>query len=165
MKTSHHEHNLQVHHDSNANSHHDKLNSSNFKLALSATLHCLMGCGIGEILGMIISTALGFNNLTSITISVILGFIAGLLLGILPLKKFGFSPAKALKTVIIGEGISILVMETFEVLAEVMIPGVMSAHLTDPIFWIGMAVALLAGFWAALPVNYIMVKKGMRHIH
>lgn len=136
-----------------------------FRLAFSATFHCLIGCGIGEVLGMIISAAIGLSNLHSIILSVILGFIGGLLLGILPLKKFGFGLRKALNVVIAGEGLSILVMETFEVLTEVFIPGVMTAHLTDSIFWIGMAAALVVGFIAAFPVNYIFIKRGFRHNH
>jgi putative flippase GtrA len=135
------------------------------KLSLSATVHCLSGCGIGEVAGMIISTALGLNNLHSILLSVTLGFIAGILLGILPLKKYGFNLSKALKTVIIGEGLSIVVMEAFEIITELAIPGVMSAHLTDAIFWIGMIAALVVGFIAAFPVNYIFIKRGIRHQH
>jgi len=136
-----------------------------FGLAFSATFHCLIGCGIGEVVGMIISAAFGLNNFNSILLSVVLGFIAGMALGILPLKKFGFGLRNALKTVIIGEGLSIAVMETFEVLTELTIPGVMSAHLTDTIFWIGMLAALAAGFVAAFPVNYMFIKKGIRHFH
>lgn len=169
METVHHHHAAHIH-PAHANehplSHHvTATTSSNFKLALSATLHCLVGCGIGEVVGMIISASMGLNNLHSIILSVILGFIAGLALGVYPLKKFGFSWNNALKTVIIGEGLSIAVMETFEVITEVTIPGVMNAHLTEGIFWIGMFAALIAGFIAALPVNYSMVKRGIRHIH
>ena len=140
-------------------------NENEFKLAVSATLHCLLGCGIGEVTGMILSTFFLFSNLTSIAVSIILGFIAGLALGILPLKRREFTTQQALKTVIVGEGISIAVMEAFEVLTQMMIPGVMESHLTDLLFWIGMFVSLVAGFIAALPVNYIMVKRGIRHIH
>jgi len=140
-------------------------NSSYFSLAISATFHCLIGCSIGEILGMVISTAAGLNNYYSILISILLGFTGGLLLGILPLMKHGFSLTTALKTVIIGEGLSIFVMEMFEVLIAVSIPGVMDAHLTDGLFWTGMAASIPAGFLAALPVNYFMIKRGIRHIH
>lgn len=136
-----------------------------FRLALSATFHCLIGCGIGEVAGMIISTAIGLNNLDSILLSIILGFIAGMALGIIPLRKHGFSLPKALKIVITGEGLSIAVMEAFEVITQVAMPGVMTAHLTDPIFWIGMTAALAVGFIAAFPVNYIFIKNGIRHQH
>ena len=139
--------------------------SDEVKLSLSATLHCLLGCGIGEVVGMIISTILGLGNVSSIIISIVLGFIAGLALGILPLKRKGFSMQLALKTVVIAEGISIAVMEAFEVMTQVMIPGVIDAHLDDMHFWYGMFLSLAVGFIAALPVNYVMVKRGIRHIH
>jgi len=86
-------------------------------------------------------------------------------LGILPLKNAGFTLGKALKTVIIAEGLSIAVMEAFEVITEMAIPGVMTAHITDSIFWIGMIAALAVGFIAAFPVNYIFIKRGVRHRH
>lgn len=149
----------------NYSHHHSEKKNSEFRLAVSATFHCLIGCGIGEVVGMIISSILLFDNFTSIAVSVFLGFIAGLGLGILPLRRNGFTTKQALKTVLIGEGISIAVMEAFEVLTQVMIPGVMESHLTDSLFWIGMFISLIVGFIAALPINYIMVKRGIRHIH
>ena len=139
--------------------------NKNFILALNATLHCLIGCGIGEVLGMIIGTALNMSMVDTTILSVIMGFVAGLSLGVLPLLKAKFTLKNAFKTVLIGEGLSIVVMEAFEVLTQWMIPGVMEAHLTDVIFWIGMAAALVVGFVAALPVNYVMIRRGVRHQH
>lgn len=162
---NHHHHNVPVVEEIKPPHKTEPSRSELFRLAFSATFHCLIGCGIGEVAGMIISTAIGLNNLHSILLSVTLGFIAGMALGILPLKKFGFSLNKALKTVIIGEGLSIAVMEAFEVITELSIPGVMEAHLTDSIFWIGMVAALIVGFIAAFPVNYIFIKRGIRHQH
>src|SRR5688572_6924750 len=169
----HHTHQHQHHHNGHPHEHHGhskmnhdvKAESSDFKLAVSATLHCLLGCGIGEVAGMIIATAIGLNNLHSIILAVTLGFIAGFALGIIPLRRHGFTFNNAFKTVLITEGLSITVMEAFEVAAEVTIPGVMDAHLTDSIFWLGMMAALIAGFIAAFPVNYILVKRGVRHKH
>jgi hypothetical protein len=138
---------------------------SYFKLAVSATVHCLLGCGIGEVAGMIIATALDLSMPDSTIISIILGFVAGLALGILPLLRAGFSFSHALKTVIIAEGLSITVMEAFEIATQILIPGVMEAGLTDTIFWLGMLAGLVVGFIAALPVNYFMIKKGFRHQH
>jgi len=154
---------------SNQSSHQNKTaeynSPSNINLAIQATLHCLAGCGIGEVAGMVISTAFALPNFYSIIISIILGFIGGLLLGIVPLKKHGFGIMKALKIVMAAEGLSITVMTIFEVLAELAIPGVMSAHLSEGIFWVGMLAALLVGFIAALPVNYIMISRGLNHRH
>ena len=170
----HHTHQHQHHHRQNGHppheqQAHDKHGTvppiSDFKLAVSATLHCLLGCGIGEVAGMIIATAIGLSNFHSILLAVVLGFIAGFSLGIIPLLRHGFTFKNAFKTILVTEGLSITVMEAFEVLAEVTIPGVMNAHLNDSIFWLGMAAALAAGFIAAFPVNYIMIKRGIRHQH
>ena len=147
-----------AHHD-----HHEK--ESYVKLALSTTLHCLLGCGLGEVVGMVIATALGLGNVSSIALAVTLGFVFGFVLGMRPLLKARFSFARAFKTVLIAEGLSIAVMETAEVLVEVYTPGVMSAGLTDGVFWWGMLLALVAGFVAAFPVNYILVGRGIRHQH
>jgi len=138
---------------------------SHSKLAVSATVHCLIGCGLGEVTGMIIGTALSFNNTNTIILAVVLGFVFGFILGMRPLLKAGFNYNRAFKQVLIAEGLSIAVMETAEVLIEVYTPGVMQAHLHEPIFWIGMALALIAGFLAAFPVNYYMIKRGVGHQH
>lgn len=138
---------------------------SHSKLAVSATVHCLIGCGLGEVAGMVIGTALSFNNTNTIILAVSLGFVFGFLLGMRPLLKAGFTYKRAFRQVLIAEGLSIAVMETAEVLIEVYTPGVMQAHLHEPIFWIGMTLALVAGFLAAFPVNYIMIKRGVKHQH
>lgn len=139
--------------------------ANHFTLAISATLHCLVGCGLGEILGMVIGTAFHMSNGATMILAIILGAVLGLLFGMVPLLKAKFSFSKALKQVLIAEGLSIAVMETVEVLVQVYTPGVMDAHLADWLFWKGMLFGLVAGFIAAFPVNYIFVKKGIRHRH
>lgn len=114
---------------------------------------------------MIISTALHLGNIPSFVLAVIMGFIGGFALGIVPWMKQGMSLGEAAKKVLIVEGLSILVMEAAMVLTEFYTPGVMEAHLTDGIFWIGMLLALVAGFIAALPINYWFAKRGVRHVH
>jgi hypothetical protein len=155
----HTEHSMHMHHTMN----HKKENI--LLLAINATLHCLIGCGIGEVIGMIIGTALHMNMIDTTILSIALGFVAGLSLGISPLLKADFTIKNALKTVLFAEGLSIAVMEAFEVLTQWIIPGVMEAHISDGIFWYGMFAALVVGFIAALPVNYIMIKRGVRHQH
>jgi uncharacterized membrane protein YeaQ/YmgE (transglycosylase-associated protein family) len=140
-------------------------NTNTFKLAFSATLHCLIGCGLGEVAGMIIGTMFAMSNHSTMILAIILGFVGGFGLGVIPLKRAGYSWKTAFKQVLVAEGLSIAVMETFEVLVQVYTPGVMDASLTDGIFWLGMLLGLIAGFIAAFPVNYIFVKKGFRHQH
>lgn len=160
MENSHSEH-YQHHH-----SHHQLPKTENrFALAVSATLHCLLGCGIGEVMGIIIANFIGLNMLNSMILAVVLGFVAGFALGMYPLLKAGFGFRQALRMVFIAEGLSIVVMETFEVLTQAYVPGVMEAGLTSGIFWLGMLLSLIAGFVAALPVNYYLIGLGIRHQH
>jgi F0F1-type ATP synthase assembly protein I len=139
--------------------------NENMKLAISATLHCLIGCGIGEVVGMIVATYFGMTMTASMILAILLGFVFGFALGIIPLIRKGISFSQSFKIVLVAEGLSIAVMEAFEVLTQVFIPGVMEATLSDSIFWLGMVAALIVGFIAALPVNYFMIKQGIRHQH
>lgn len=163
----HHEHHHHDHegHEHHGHHHHHDEEISDVRLATSATLHCLMGCGLGEIVGMLIAMNLGMALVPSIVLAVSLGFVFGFVLGMRPLLKHGYSFSNAFKQVLIAEGLSIVFMETAEVLIQVYTPGVMQAGLLDPILWGGMLLALTAGFIAAWPVNLIMVKKGYRHEH
>jgi len=136
-----------------------------WRLAHHCTLRCLLGCGLGEVIGFIIATTFGWPPLLKIIFSVLLGFIFGFILATRPLMKQKFSFLKAAKIIFAAEFTSIAVMETAEVLAEIYIPGVMQAGLTDPIFWIGMMLALTAGYFAAFPVNYFLIRRGVRHHH
>lgn len=142
-----------------------KHHKPNWKVALSATLHCLAGCGLGEVFGVIIGVALGLVAWLSLVIGIILGFIFGFSLGIVPLIKRGFDFRRAFKIIFLAEFISIAVMETTEVLIEIYVSGVGSTGLEQPIFWIGMLLALVGGFIITYPVNYFMVRRGVRHIH
>ena len=135
------------------------------RLTASATAHCLMGCGLGEIVGVVIGTALAFSNTQTIILAVTLGFAFGFALGLIPLLRAGLSWRHSLKQVLVAEGLSIVVMETAEVLVEVYTPGVMNAGLLSPLFWSGMLRALSAGYSAAYPVNYWMIGKGLKHCH
>ena len=114
---------------------------------------------------MIIAKLLGLSNVASIVLAVTLGFVFGFFLGMRPLLRAEFAFARAFKTVLIAEGLSIAVMETAEVLVEVYTPGVMEAGLTSLVFWMGMGLALVAGFLAAFPVNLALVRMGVRHQH
>lgn len=161
---THHQHNVNTEHHAQ---HHtpEETTENHLNLAISATLHCLLGCGLGEVLGMIIGNALHLSMLSTTLLAVILGFVFGFALGIIPLLRKGFTISQAFKIVFIAEGLSILVMEFFEVGTQWVIPGVMEAGLRSPIFWLGMLASLVVGFLAALPVNYYMIRRGVRHQH
>jgi putative flippase GtrA len=138
---------------------------NHFALAFSATVHCLTGCGLGEVLGTVTGTWLHWNNASTMILAIVLGAILGFLFGMYPLLKAKFSVRNAFRIVLIGEGLSIAVMETVEAIVQWNTPGLMDAHLNEWSFWRGMMIALAAGFIAAFPVNYIMVKRGIRHKH
>ena len=140
-------------------------NASQLSLAHSATWHCLMGCGLGEVLGVIIGTALELPIMNTMILAVVLGFVFGFVFGLWPLLRAGFDFSRALRQVFIAETLSIVVMETTEVLVQVYTPGVMEAGLGGWLFWAGMSLALAAGYIAAFPVNYVLVGKGIRHVH
>ena len=140
-------------------------NASQLSLAHSATWHCLMGCGLGEVLGVIIGTALELPIMNTMILAVVLGFVLGFIFGLRPLLRAGFDFSRAIHQVFIAETLSIVVMEATQVLVQVYTPGVMQAGLLSWIFWLGMALALVAGYAAAFPVNYVLVGRGIRHIH
>src|SRR5262245_43011945 len=108
---------------------------SAWRLALSATLHCLLGCGTGEVVGMVVATAFGLSNAASVVLTVVLGFIFGFALGLIPLRRAGFGWRRASRQVLVAEGLSIAVMEAVDVLVIMQTPGVMDAHLSSPLFW------------------------------
>jgi hypothetical protein len=144
------------------NMEHDKPNT---KLAFQATLHCLTGCGLGDIFGFVIGTALGLSYYSSVIFGIFLGFILGFGLGILPLLRAKMTFKDAMKVVIATEFFSILVMETAETIIELIFPGMKKLGLIHIQYWIGLGIALFAGFIAAYPVNLYLVKQGVRHHH
>jgi hypothetical protein len=139
--------------------------AESFRLALSATAHCLLGCGTGEVVGMVLGTALHLSDAASIALTLALGFVFGLGLGLVPLVRAGFEWGRAVRQVLVAEGLSIAVMEGVDVLVLTQTPGVMDAHLSSPLLWLGMAAGLAAGFVAAFPVNLWLVRRGVRHAH
>jgi hypothetical protein len=133
------------------------------KMAASATLHCLTGCAIGEILGLMLGTGLELGNGATIALSVVLAFLFGYSLSTLPLLRAGLAWAAALSVVLAADTLSILTMEVVDNLVMTLIPGAMNAGLADVTFWIGMSVALVAAFFAAYPVNSYLMRRGKGH--
>ena len=132
-------------------------------MAVSATLHCLTGCAIGEIAGLMIGTAIGLSNGWTIAIAVALAFFFGYLLSTLPLLKAGLAVGAALTVVLAADTLSIATMEVVDNAVMALIPGAMDAGLVNPIFWIGMMIALTVAFFAAWPVNRHLLQRGKGH--
>ena len=132
-------------------------------MAASATLHCLTGCAIGEIAGLIIGTAMGLSNVVTIALAIALAFLFGYSLSTLPLVKAGLGFFAALGVVLAADTLSIATMELVDNAVMAAIPGAMDAGLSNPLFWLGMMVALTAAFIAAYPVNRYLLGRGKGH--
>lgn len=132
-------------------------------MAVSATLHCLTGCAIGEVLGLIIGTAFGLSTGVTIVLAIALAFIFGFSLSALPLMKAGIGFTAALSAVAAADTLSIATMEVVDNLVMVAIPGALHMGLVDPLFWVSMAAALTAAFFAPLPVNTYLLKRNKGH--
>ncbi len=147
-------------HDTHDHHHHE---ANINKMAVSATLHCLTGCAIGEVTGLVIGTALGLSLGMTIFLAVTLAFVFGFALSTLPLIKVGVGFFAALSVVAAADTLSIATMELVDNLVMLAIPGALHAGLVNPLFWISMPIALTAAFFAALPVNKYLLKRNKGH--
>ena len=132
-------------------------------MALSATLHCLTGCAIGEITGLMIGTALGLGTGWTVVLAVGLAFFFGYALSTLPLLRTGLGLGAALSLVLAADTLSIATMEVVDNAVMAVIPGAMDAGLVNPVFWVAMMIALTAAFVAAYPVNRYLMARGKGH--
>jgi hypothetical protein len=132
-------------------------------LAFSATVHCLTGCAIGEVLGLVIASALGLADAPSIALAVALAFFFGYSLAMVPLLRAGIAFLTALGLALAADTLSIVVMELVDNAIIIAIPGAMDAGLADLLFWGSLAFALAVAFCAALPLNYYLIKRGRGH--
>jgi hypothetical protein len=133
------------------------------RLALSATVHCLTGCAVGEVLGMIVGTALGWSNAATIAASILLAFFFGYSLTSLPLLRAGLGLRRTAPLAFASDTLSISTMEIVDTLIILLIPGAMAAGLGDALFWASLAVALLIAGAAAFPVNRWLLARGKGH--
>src|SRR4051812_32168515 len=131
--------------------------------AFDATVHCLTGCAIGEVLGLVIGTALGLHDVASIALAIVLAFVFGYGLTMRPLVSSGLSFATAARTALAADTVSIVVMEIVDNAIVLLIPGAMAAGLVDPLFWWSLALSLGVAFLAAFPVNRWLIGRGLGH--
>ncbi|WKD35050.1 DUF4396 domain-containing protein [Streptomyces xanthophaeus] len=132
-------------------------------MAARATLHCLTGCAIGEVLGMIIGTALGWGNVPTMILAIVLAFFFGYALTLRGVLAAGVDLRTAIRVALAADTLSIAVMELIDNGVIALWPGAMDAHLSEPLFWIVLAIALAAAFVITTPVNKWMIGRGMGH--
>jgi len=133
------------------------------RVALSATLHCLTGCAIGEVLGMIIGTALGFSSLGTIALAVGLAFLFGYALTSLPLLRAGLALGAVVPIALASDTLSIAVMEIVDNAIMLSVSGAMDAGLDNVLFWGALSFALVVAGGFALPVNRWLIARGKGH--
>ncbi|MER5848342.1 DUF4396 domain-containing protein [Streptomyces sp. NPDC002012] len=168
----HRDHNLRVDHGEHAahpghadhTSHTDRhLGKAGWAMAAQATLHCLTGCAIGEILGMVIGTALGWGNMGTMVLAIVLAFFFGYTLTLRSIRKAGVDFRTALRVALAADTLSIAVMELIDNGVIALWPGAMDAALSDTLFWGALALSLGVAFVVTTPVNKWMIGRGKGH--
>jgi len=127
------------------------------RLAVKATLHCLTGCAIGEVLGMVLATAFGWGNALSIGVSVVLAFFFGYGLTYLSVRR--------VRVALASDTVSIATMEAVDNAFIALVPGALAAGLADTLFWWSLLASLAIAFVLTVPVNYALIRGGYGHAH
>src|SRR6266513_1895611 len=133
------------------------------RAAFSATVHCLTGCAIGEVVGMILATWWGWGNFASIVLSIALAFFFGYSLTIGPVLGAGVPFRRALPVAFASDTASISVMEIVDNAFILLVPGAIAAGLSDALFWWSLGTSLVIAFVFALPVNRWLIARGRGH--
>jgi hypothetical protein len=136
---------------------------STWRTAISATLHCLTGCAIGEVLGMVLATWWGWTNVPSILLAIVLAFFFGYSLTFTSVRGHGLTPAAAIRVAFAADTVSIAVMELIDNAFVVSVPGAMDAGLVDLLFWSSLVASLAIAFVVTVPVNRWMIGRGKGH--
>jgi hypothetical protein len=133
------------------------------RTALDATLHCLTGCAIGEVSGLVTSSAIGLSVPPAIVLSIVLSFVFGYGLTMRPLLGSGLPLGRALRIAFASDTVSLTTMELTDNAVVLAVPGAMTAGLTDPLFWGSLGLSLVLAFVVAFPVNRWLVARGLGH--
>ncbi len=133
------------------------------RLAISATLHCLTGCAIGEVLGLVLATWWGWSNGPSIALAIVLAFLFGYSLTVWPLVRSGLPLGSAVKIALAADTVSILTMEIVDNVVVLAVPGAMEAGLTSLLFWGTLVLSLAIAFVVTVPVNRALIARGKGH--
>ncbi|RYU10140.1 DUF4396 domain-containing protein [Nocardioides iriomotensis] len=141
----------------------DTRTDSAWRTAISATLHCLTGCAIGEVLGMVLATWWGWSTWPSVALAVVLAFFFGYLLTMSSVLRAGLPFAAAVRVALAADTVSIAVMEVVDNAVMVTVPGALHAGLANWIFWAALVFSLLVAFVVTVPVNHWMIGRGLGH--
>ena len=133
------------------------------RIAFSATVHCLTGCSIGEVAGMVAGTALHWSNGLTVALSIVLAFFFGYALTMRPLLRSGMGLAATVRLAFASDTMSIAIMEVVDNLVMLVIPGAMESGLRQPLFWGSLAASLMLAGVAAYPVNRWLIARGRGH--
>ncbi|HEU5243829.1 MAG TPA: DUF4396 domain-containing protein [Gaiellaceae bacterium] len=144
-------------------SHEHEHSGSLTRSAVQATLHCLTGCAIGEILGMVLAAAFGWGNATSIAVSVALAFLFGYALTIRPVLRAGVGFRRAVGVALASDTVSIATMEIVDNAFILIVPGALAAGLADGLFWWSLGLSLVIAFVLTVPVNRWLIARGRGH--
>lgn len=131
--------------------------------AVQATLHCLTGCAIGEVLGLVLATWWGWSNGPSVVLAIVLAFGFGYSLTLVPLVRAGLGWRRATRLALAADTLSIVTMEVMDTAVVLVVPGAMAAGLTDALFWTSLAVSLMVAFVVTVPVNRWLIARGRGH--
>ncbi|MFD5146315.1 DUF4396 domain-containing protein [Streptomyces sp. NPDC058401] len=131
--------------------------------AAQATLHCLTGCAIGEVLGMVIGTALGWGNAPTMVLAIALAFFFGYALTLRGVRAAGLDLRTAIRVALAADTLSIAVMELIDNGVILLWPGAMDAMLSDLLFWTTLGIAFAVAFVVTTPVNKWMIGRGKGH--
>ncbi|MGW1158595.1 DUF4396 domain-containing protein [Streptomyces sp. NPDC002519] len=136
---------------------------ASWSMAVRATLHCLTGCAIGEILGMAIGTALMWGNVPTMILAIVLAFVFGYSLTLFSVRRAGLDLTTAIKVALAADTVSIVVMELVDNGIIALVPGAMDAHLSDGLFWSSLLGGFVLAFLITTPVNKWMIGRGKGH--
>ena len=152
-----------MHAPAEADAEHPTSPSSLNRIALAATLHCLTGCAIGEVLGLVVATALGWGGFASVALAVVLAFCFGYTLTLRPLLASRVPVRNALAAAFAADTVSIAIMEVVDNAFVLLVPGAIEAGLGDALFWWSLGVGLGLAFLAAFPANRALIARGRGH--
>ena len=142
---------------------HDVGHGASWATAAKATMHCLTGCAIGEILGMVIGTALGWGNLPTMSLAIALAFAFGYSFTLYAVLRTGLSLAGAVRVALAADTVSIAIMEAVDNAIIALTPGAMDAHLDAGLFWGALLGGFAVAFVVTTPVNKWMIGRGKGH--